>query len=146
MKTIISMIFTTLVTSFASAGNVQINCTGADGAGRKVLISLIDVTGDGFGSAFGVLTAKTDSGVNTISTRAWLVGREGKMEDEGIGFNKDLYIETDDVALNLDKTGRQRYTGSICGPRNNIKIAGIQFGQDDCFDLVCSSKGLSTLK
>lgn len=147
MKKMISTIaLTLLATSFASAGNVQITCTGIDGADREVQVVLTNIAGPGFGNAFGMLLAKTERGINTLSTRAWLVGREGKVTGPDIGFNKDLYIQSDDVALNLDKDGRQQYRGSLCGPRNNTNVAGIQFSQGDCFNVVCSSKGLSTLR
>jgi len=147
MKKIITLVaLTTLVASFSTASNVQINCSGVDGAGKTIQIGYGDITATGFGDAYGVLAAKTDSGFNTFDVRARLTGREGKVENEEIGFNKDLYIEGNDVFLNLDKTGRQQYQGSICGPHNNIKIAGVLFGQNDCIDLVCNSKGLSTLK
>lgn len=129
-----------------SGGGVQINCSGVDGAGRNILISYYNITSPGYGEAYGVLIAKTDSGINTFDTEAGMFGRQGKVEGQGINLKKDLYISGTDVFLNLDKTGRQKYEGSICGPHNNIKIAGVQFGQDDCIQLECTSKGMSKLK
>lgn len=145
MKMTFLLVSISLLSSLASASG-EIACKGVDGAGNNVIVNMTNISGTGYGYAFGVLQATTVAGVNTIDARASLVGSAGKVEDESIGFSKDLYIEAKGVFLNLGKSGRQQYQGELCGPHNKINVAGIQFTSNDCIQVACVSKGLSTLK
>lgn len=129
-----------------SNGGVQIACKGVDGSGETVFINMQNIRGTGFGEAEGVLTANTSAGLNTITVRAQVMGRVGKVETRNSNYGKDLFIDGENAFLNLDKVGRQEYSGEFCGPRNNVTVAGIKLTSSDCIAVQCMSRGLSTLK
>ncbi|WP_295902227.1 hypothetical protein [uncultured Bdellovibrio sp.] len=143
-KALLGMITVMLgMASFAKAA--EIVCVGTDGAGQNFALQL--KLEKGIRTVSGVLKAQTVKGIKVISKNAGLADLYGKEPDwETLRFDRDLYVESDEVFMNLSKVARQKYEGELCGPHNNITIGGVQFTSNDCLNISCRSKGLSSLR